>query len=288
MPLPKIFAEAILGECDLVEVESAWRDKNELLGYYNEFSRIYTPKKFTQALYRARLFPERPTFIVLDEMNLSRIEYYFSDFLSLMEHEEGKRSIRLLGTPLFRKRGGVSYRYLGLSEGLSIKIPENIWFIGTANRDESTFEISDKVYDRAHTMNFNRRAPKIRSTSEPIPQRFVSTEALLALFREAKTSIYFDIESSPVVAQVEALLAPYNISFGNRIANQIEDFVRIYAACFGGGERAIADGLERILLSKIVAKLEFKSVDDKEELAEEFEKLGLLRCRDFVLSLNED
>ncbi len=286
--LPKIFAEAIFGGCDLVEVESAWRDKNELLGYYNEFSRVYTPKKFTQALYRARLFPERPTFIVLDEMNLSRIEYYFSDFLSLMENEEGKRSIRLLGTPLYRKHGGVRYRYLGLSEGLSIKIPENVWFVGTANRDESTFEISDKVYDRAHTMNFNRRAPKIRSTSEPIPQRFVSAQTLLDLFHEAKRAVYFDIESSPVIAQVEALLAPYNISFGNRIANQIEDFVRIYAACFGGGERAISDGLERILLSKIVAKLEFKSVDDKEELAGEFERLGLLRCRDFVLSLNED
>lgn len=286
--LPKIFAEAILGGCDLVEVESAWRDKNELLGYYNEFSRVYTPKKFTQALYRARLFPERPTFIVLDEMNLSRIEYYFSDFLSLMENEEGRRSIRLLGTPLYRKHGGVRYRYLGLSEGLSIKIPENVWFIGTANRDESTFEISDKVYDRAHTMNFNRRAPKIRSLSEPIPQRFISAQTLLDLFREAKSAVYFDIESSPVVAQVETLLAPYNISFGNRIANQIEDFVRIYAACFGGGERAIADGLERILLSKIVAKLEFKSVDDKEELAAELERLGLLRCRDFVLSLNED
>ena len=286
--LPKIFAEAILGGCDLVEVESAWRDKNELLGYYNEFSCVYTPKKFTQALYRARLFPDRPTFIVLDEMNLSRIEYYFSDFLSLMENEEGKRSIRLLGTPLYRKHGGVRYRYLGLSEGLSIKIPENVWFVGTANRDESTFEISDKVYDRAHTMNFNRRAPKIRSLSEPIPQRFIGADALLDLFREAKNSVYFDIESSPVISQVESLLAPYNISFGNRIANQIEDFVKIYAACFGGGERAIADGLERILLSKIVAKLEFKSVDDKEELAAEFEKLGLYRCRDFVLSLNED
>lgn len=286
--LPKIFAEAILGGCDLVEVESAWRDKNELLGYYNEFSRIYTPKKFTQALYRARLFPERPTFIVLDEMNLSRIEYYFSDFLSLMENEEGRRSIRLLGTPLYRKRGGVRYRYLGLSEGLSIKIPENVWFVGTANRDESTFEISDKVYDRAHTMNFNKRAPKIRSTAEPIAPRFISAQTLIDLFKDAKRTVYFDLDSSPVVAQVEALLAPYNISFGNRIANQIEDFVRIYAACFGGGERAVADGLEKILLSKIVAKLEFKSVDDKEELAGEFERLGLLRCRDFVMSLNED
>lgn len=286
--LPKIFAEAILGGCDLVEVESAWRDKNELLGYYNEFSRIYTPKKFTQALYRARLCPEIPTFIVLDEMNLSRIEYYFSDFLSLMENEPSRRTIKLLGTPLYRKREGMRYRYLGLIEGTTIKVPKNVWFVGTANRDESTFEISDKVYDRAHTMNFNKRAPKIRSLSDPIPQRFVSTETFLSLFEEAKANIYFEVESSQVVSEVEALLAPYNISFGNRIANQIEDFVKIYAACFGGSERAKADGLERILLSKIVAKLEFKSVDDKEDLAAEFERIGLMRCRDFVLSLNED
>ena len=137
-------------------------------------------------------------------------------------------------------------------------------------------------------MNFNKRAPKVRAHSDPIPQKFISAQTLLELFREAKNSVYFDIEASPVIGRVEALLEPYNISFGNRIANQIEDFVRIYAACFGGGERAMADGLERILLSKIVAKLEFKSVEDKDELAAEFERLGLNRCRDFVLSLNED
>ncbi len=286
--LPKIFAEAILGNCDLVEVESAWRDKNELLGYYNEFSRVYTPKKFTQALYRARLFPERPTLIVLDEMNLSRIEYYFSDFLSLMENEPDRREIKLLGTPLYRKIEGRRYRYMGLTDGTTIRVPENVWFIGTANRDESTFEISDKVYDRAHTMNFNKRAPKVRGFGEPIAQRFISAQTLCALFEDAKLRVHFDIDSAPVIAEVEALLAPYNISFGNRIANQIEDFVRIYAACFSGSERAIADGLEHILLSKIVSKLEFKSVENKEELAGEFEKLGLSRCRDFILSLNED
>ncbi len=286
--LPKIFAEAILGECNLVEVESAWRDKNELLGYYNEFSRIYTPKKFTLALYRARLTPEVPTFIVLDEMNLSRIEYYFSDFLSLMENEESRREIKLLGTPLYLRREDRRYRYIGLTDGTTIRIPSNVWFVGTANRDESTFEISDKVYDRAHTLNFNKRAPKVRSFGEPIAQRYVSAQTFLELFEEAKASVYFDIDSSPVIGEVENLLAPYNISFGNRIAKQIEDFVRIYAACFGATEKAIADGLERILLSKVVSKLEFKSVVDKEELAAEFEKLGLTRCSDFILSLNDD
>ena len=82
--LPKIFSEAILGNVNIVEVESSWKDKNELIGYYNEFSGKFTPKKFTQALYRAAFYGDVITFIVLDEMNLSRIEYYFSDFLSLM------------------------------------------------------------------------------------------------------------------------------------------------------------------------------------------------------------
>jgi hypothetical protein len=54
--LPKIVAEALMSVCDIVEVESSWRDKNELLGYYNEFSKLYTPKKFTQALYKGTYY----------------------------------------------------------------------------------------------------------------------------------------------------------------------------------------------------------------------------------------
>lgn len=286
--LPKIFTEAVLGSCEIVEVESSWRDKNELLGYYNEFSRVYTPKKFTQALYKARLNPERLTFIVLDEMNLSRIEYYFSDFLSLMENEEHKREIKLLNVGLFRRAEGKSSPYFGLVDGHTVKIPANVWFIGTANRDESTFEISDKVYDRAHTMNFNKRAPKVTLLRDPIPPRYLSVGELVRLFEEAKASVRFDIETSAVIGQVEELLAPYNISFGNRIANQIETFVRIYAACFTPTDAIVHEAVETILLSKVVSKLEFKSIDNKAQLAADFERLGLLRCSEFILRLNED
>ena len=286
--LPKIFAEAVLGNCELIEVESSWRDKNELLGYYNEFSRIYTPKKFTQALYRAALNPDRMTFIVLDEMNLSRVEYYFSDFLSLMEHEEDKRAIKLLNIGLYRIADGKRYPYLALTEGHTLRVPSNVWFVGTANRDESTFEISDKVYDRAHTMNFNRRAPRTTYQHTAIPQRYLSASELLRLFNEAKTNIRFDIDSSAVVREVEELLAPYNISFGNRVANQIETFVSIYTACFAPSESITHEALETILLSKVVSKLEYKSVDDKEELASEFARLNLHRCSEFIRHLHED
>ncbi len=286
--LPKIFSEAVLGNCDIIEVESSWRDKNELLGYYNEFSKTYTPKKFTQALYKAKLNPETITFIVLDEMNLSRVEYYFSDFLSLMENEEHKREIKLLNVPLKRVEDNEEVEYLCLSEGHTLKVPNNIWFIGTANRDESTFEISDKVYDRAHTMNFNKRAPKPLTYGQPIPQSFVSVNEFAVMLEKAKAAVKFNIDEYPLIKEVEALLAPYNISFGNRIANQIESFVSVYCSCFINPETVLHDAVEKILLSKVVSKLEFKSVENKVELAAEFEKLRLLRCSDFILKLNED
>lgn len=286
--LPKIVAEALSSRCDIIEVESSWRDKNELLGYYNEFSKTFTPKKFTQALYRARLNPDILTFIVLDEMNLSRIEYYFSDFLSLMENEPDKREIKLVNVKLRRTVKGKKIDYKGLTDGHNIKIPPNVWFIGTANRDESTFEISDKVYDRAYTINFNKRAPKVMHYGEPIDQRYMPIDVLDDLFTQAKNSMKFNIDEYPVIAKVEKLLTPYNISFGNRIAKQIEDFVAIYCSCFSANDDIIHTAVETILLSKVVSKLELKSVEDKAHLAREFEKLSLTKCSEFIQKLNED
>ena len=98
----------------------------------------------------------------------------------------------------------------------------------------------------------------------------------------------FNVDNYPVIAEVEKLLAPYNISFGNRIAMQIEKFVSIYCACFTPTEETIHDAVERILLSKVVSKLELKSVDNKEELAAAFDQLGLPHCAEFVSKLNED
>ena len=287
--LPKIFSEAIFGDAYIVEVESSWKDKNELIGYYNEFSGKFTPKKFAQSLYRAKFSPDVITFIVLDEMNLSRIEYYFSDFLSLMENEEDKREFKLLNVQLKNIKHGQNLSYKQLIKGHTLKVPTNVWFIGTANRDESTFEISDKVYDRAMTMNFSARADKIKAFNEPIDKRFLDYNVFKQLMDEATKSFYFDASTSPTIKEVEALLRPYNISFGNRVEKQIETFVSIYCSCFTEPRKMVDEAIEKILLSKVVAKLEFKSVENKEELAHAFEKLGLMECASFVINkLNED
>ena len=286
--LPKIFSEAILGNVNIIEVESSWKDKNELIGYFNEFSGKFTPKKFTQSLYRAAFYGDVITFIVLDEMNLSRIEYYFSDFLSLMENEPDKREIKLLNVQLKNFKGGINQGYKQLKRGHTLKVSPNVWFIGTANRDESTFEISDKVYDRAMTMNFMKRAPKIDTYSDPIDQRFLDYETFNGLLEKACNSFKFDCSSDPTVKAVERLLAPYNISFGNRIERQIEKFVSVYCSCFTDSAKMVPIAVEKILFSKVVAKLEFKSVENKEELAHSFEELGLLECASFINKLNGD
>ena len=91
-----------------------------------------------------------------------------------------------------------------------------------------------------------------------------------------------------VRAEVEKLLGPYNISFGNRIANQIETFVKIYLSCFNANEKTVNEALETILLSKVVRKLELKNIDDKDALAQEFANLNLNKCSEFILKLKED
>ncbi|BCR36156.1 hypothetical protein [Mariniplasma anaerobium] len=220
-------------------------------------------------------------------MNLSRIEYYFSDFLSLMENEEGQREIKLINLKLNRKEEDEEVEYLALNDGHTLKVPSNVWFIGTANRDESTFVISDKVYDRAHTMNFTKRAPKVRSFSDPISKQYYDYEIINELFVTAKQNGSFDAENSELIKSIEILLAPFNISFGNRILKQIEDFVNIYKECFPN-EDVESEAIEKILLSKVVAKLEVKTIDDKEKLEMEFERLNLSLCAEFIKRLDDE
>jgi len=287
--LPKIVMSAIDGNCELIAVESSWRDKNELLGYYNEFNKKFTPKAFTEGLYKASLNPDIPTFIVLDEMNLSRVEYYFSDFLSILEHDKKMQQLKLFDVQLCPV-DEINDAYLSLVDGNTLEIPANVWFVGTANRDESTFEISDKVYDRANTLNFDKRAPKPAQTGGEIAKKFLSYNKLLALFEESKT-MHFDAESNPIVQKVEMLLAPYKILLGNRVIKQIESFVKVYVSCSSDKRTPsqtadfIHEALDCILLSKLVRKLEFRQAYNIDALITSFKPLKLSLCQEFLEGL---
>ena len=157
--LPKIFCEAVMGEICVVPVESSWRDRNELLGYYNDFSKKFTAKEFTCDLYRAgcERYEDTIYFIVLDEMNLSRVEYYFADFLSVLEDKKENWVIRLVDTDMRQLPTEITEEVIKaiekdksdeareLEEIVAKLYPENNTLSDDAN---STVSGSDKLKDR--------------------------------------------------------------------------------------------------------------------------------------------
>ena len=153
--LAKAFSEVVGGNCTDIAVQAGWRDKDDLIGHFNAFEKKFYERETLQAIYRAQLpaYKNRINIILLDEMNLSRPEQYFAEFLSAMEKRPQYRDIVLT------EEGHQNAPKL-LREGRTLRLPENVWFIGTANHDETTNEFADKTYDRSHVMELSRNEGK--------------------------------------------------------------------------------------------------------------------------------
>lgn len=155
--LVRLFAEAIgatteNGRYKLVSVRPDWSDSSDLFGHV-DLNGKFIAKEIIDFINAAELDIEKPYFLCLDEMNLARVEYYLSDILSVMETREYKDG-RVVTDPL------VTESYYGSDEvalekyGV-IRIPENLYIVGTVNMDETTFPFSKKVLDRANTIEFS-------------------------------------------------------------------------------------------------------------------------------------
>jgi len=314
--LPRIFSEAISGFNKLIPVESSWRDRNELLGYYNDFNKRFNAKSFTIELYRSSKEQclQIPTFIVLDEMNLARIEYYFSDFLAILqEPDHNKWLIELVASDMrnlpmelpedvkMRMEKEVPSIYsiwekidkarqgdlksntsdddkekltayleeLGqltgaknLIDGRKIKVTDNIWFVGTANRDESTFEISDKVYDRAQVVSLNHKGVS-DGTYTSTTAKFISVSDLEDLFQDAISNNKTKKEVEEKLNTLDSVLMDkFDLSFGNRIVTQTIDFTAVFVAAGGTLEDALDYQISTKILRKVITS------DDAEALLE--------------------
>lgn len=151
--LATAFAKAVGGVCTTVPVQAGWRDRADLIGHYNAFEKRYYERNTLQALYRAQTEADsdRLHIVLLDEMNLSRPEQYFAEFLSAMEMGESDRWINLMESG--PAQGGPKH----LRDGRDIKLMPNVWFIGTANHDETTNAFADKTHDRAFVLELPRQ-----------------------------------------------------------------------------------------------------------------------------------
>ncbi len=226
----------------IVPVQPMWKERSDMLGYFNEFTGRFHETPLLCKLYEAGTKDD--VFVtVLDEVNISRIEYYFAEFLSLLEIPDPEK--RLLDVV----SDSWSNDPKRLRDG-KLLLPQNMWFIGTANNDDSTFAISDKVYDRAIVLDLDRKcAPFSALDKGPV---HISYAELTRLFEEAKKQHTLSKETRTRLQALDKYLAQvFRVGFGNRIMRQLENYVPIMLACGGTELGALDDILSRKILRKM-------------------------------------
>ena len=243
--LPRYFAKFIGEEAYFEAIQVTYKEKSDLLGFYNELTGRYNETPFLENLYRASYESARINLVVLDEMNISRVEYYFADFLSVMEFPETDRRISLMLLPDDYDAPE------NLEKGQLILTP-NTYFIGTANKDDSTFTITDKVIDRAIVIDFENTQKELKFDQEFNPIA-LSYEKLHELFKEASENYKFnEAERNKFLKVLDFMSSELDITIGNRIIRQLDEMVPIYLAM---GLSSL-DCLDAIFSSKILRKLE--------------------------------
>ncbi|SFJ31815.1 AAA domain (dynein-related subfamily) [Halobacillus dabanensis] len=249
------------GQFHLIPVRPDWSDGSELIGF-EDIKGDFKPGPLTKVLLKAEKNPELPYFVLLDEMNLARVEYYFSDLLSVMESRKrlGDRIVTSqIPTPeSFNQR---------------VIIPDNVYIIGTVNMDETTHPFSSKVLDRANTMEFNEVDlsffPNLQDHQEvedyPVTNDVLQTKYLT--LKDALTDHQSIIEhTTNWLIDINAILKKNKTHFGYRIRDEI-CFFMIYNQL--GQLMTPREAFDRQLLQKVLPKIngsDFATAEIIEEL----------------------
>ncbi len=209
-------------------VRPEWTDPTGLTGYYDVLSNRYVVPPFLEAVLVAIAYRESPVFVVLDEMNLARVEYYFSDVLSCIETGH---SLQLHSNSVpFEGTNGTSIR-------AELPVPENLFIIGTINIDETTNPVSDKVLDRASIIDMS---------SVDIPG-FLSNLAMKnpELGESIRTC-------EKEITKLLNIIGDHDFSFGYRAA---EEYVRYYHFAKEYLKSDSRDIIDDLMVQKVLVKL---------------------------------
>jgi 5-methylcytosine-specific restriction enzyme B len=217
--------DALLFVCP---VRPEWTDPTGLTGYYDQLSDRYVVPRFLEAVLVATAHRESPVFVVLDEMNLARVEHYFSDVLSCMETGEDLQ-LHAHGVP---KEGTT-----GTSIPAAIRLPPNLFVTGTINIDETTNLVSNKVLDRAVVINMSEVG--LSGFLGELPKRFSELAAACAAVE-------------PVLLECQTLLMQYDLGFGYRVAEEVVRYHAFAALQLGG---SLMDVTDELMVQKILVKL---------------------------------
>lgn len=263
---------------NLVPVKPDWSDSTDLLGFRNIEGK-FTPGIITKVCYDAMMNPELPYFICLDEMNLARVEYYFSDILSLMETRRLNEDNEIITNPLLSEeqigRDSVSISTYG-----DVYIPQNLYIIGTVNMDETTFPFSKKVLDRANTIEFNKvdlsysfeeydtssDNTNINDEIKIYHNDFLKSEFLK--IRDCKEYKETAQKAINELIKINGILEKYNYHFGYRVRDEIT-FYMIYGV--KDNLMSFDEAFDLCVVQKILPKISGSSSEVLDMLLDIFE-----------------
>lgn len=266
----------------VASVQPSWRDRTELFGYFNEFTKKFNETEVLKEMYKAGYTDDVYT-VILDEMNIARVEYYFAEMLSILEMPNKNEWVIEIVPSSWKtdpKR---------LKDG-KLKIPPNMWYIGTINNDDSTFMVTDKVYDRAMPIDINDKG----KVFEPIEMDAmdINYSYLDNLF---STAMQEHQVSEDTLAKIELMddytIKHFRIAFGNRIVSHMKKFVPVYVAC-GGDEIA---GIDYFMAKKVLRKFEQLNISYIRDeitpyidfLDKTFGKGKMKECIDYMMRLKK-
>lgn len=240
------FGEYLDNTSTVIPVQPMWKERTDLIGYYNEFTKRFNETDLLKKMYEAN-YSKDIYITVLDEMNIARVEYYFAEFLSLLELPDAEK----------RNLSVVSDEWESDPKQLRnghIKLPKNMWFIGTANNDDSTFAISDKVYDRAMIMDLDKKAEPFAAPREK--NLHITADRFDELAAQAIKEYTLSGRNRKRLEKLdEYMIENFHITFGNRIMKQINTYIPVYVSC-GGDE---LEALDDILAKKVMRKLSMQN-----------------------------
>ena len=241
--LPYGFGKYLQLDSTIAAVQPSWRERSDIFGYYNDFTKKFTETDFLRAVYEANFYDD-PHIVVLDEMNIARVEYYFAEMLSVLEMPRPEEWVVDVVSTVWDNDPC-------LINGGKIHVSPNTWFVGTINNDDSTFAVADKVYDRAIPIDLDKKAPKFDAPDTPPVH--ITAKHLQELFDKAIAEIPVDEDLMKKMAEMDKyLIAHFRLSFGNRIMKQIRLFLPVFVAC--GGTQV--DALDFMVAKKVLRKFE--------------------------------
>lgn len=221
--LVRLFAEAIGAEYKLVSVRPDWCDPSDLFGHL-DLNGKFIAGEIIDFIKQAHSMSEKVHILCLDEMNLARVEHYFSDFLSVMEtrrFSNGKLvSDKLINKSRFGKDSEAFEKYGELI------LPDNLYIVGTVNMDETTFPFSKKVLDRANTIEFSHvdLTPHFEKHHEDVDlvavgNDFLRTEYLL--LKQCEENKDFVEKVCMDLQTINLILSKADLHIGYRVRDEI-------------------------------------------------------------------